>query len=74
MSLHRLEFVSMSARRALLGQPKFICRSCVRQSQSRLRRTYATTTANDVYDVVCVGGGPAGLSLLTALRTIFKHQ
>ena len=32
-------------------------------------RTYATHAAADVYDVVCVGGGPAGLSLLTALRT-----
>lgn len=60
----------MSARRTLLAQPNFICRSCIRQNQSRFRRTYATT-ANDIYDVVCVGGGPAGLSLLTALRTVF---
>ncbi|KAI6783742.1 ubiquinone biosynthesis monooxygenase COQ6 [Emericellopsis cladophorae] len=32
------------------------------------RRGYATMT-NDIYDVVCVGGGPAGLSLLAALLT-----
>ncbi|CAM1506670.1 Fc.00g063110.m01.CDS01 [Cosmosporella sp. VM-42] len=57
----------MSARRTLLGQRRFVCRSCVRQYQSQLRRTYATSS-NDIYDVVCVGGGPAGLSLLTALR------
>ncbi|SLM40078.1 ubiquinone biosynthesis monooxygenase coq6 [Lasallia pustulata] len=36
--------------------------------------TYTNTTKRsealvpDIYDVVCVGGGPAGLSLLTALR------
>ncbi|SPQ18584.1 822565e6-923b-4967-acae-e98ff35701f2 [Thermothielavioides terrestris] len=35
----------------------------------QLRRTYASAAAQpDIYDVVCVGGGPAGLSLLTALR------
>lgn len=34
-------------------------------------RAYATATVRppDIYDVVCVGGGPAGLTLLTALRT-----
>jgi ubiquinone biosynthesis monooxygenase Coq6 len=37
--------------------------------------SYSTSTAPatsapspDVYDVVCVGGGPAGLSLVAALR------
>ena len=28
----------------------------------------ASTSAPEIYDVVCVGGGPAGLSLLTGLR------
>ncbi|EAQ92855.1 hypothetical protein CHGG_01090 [Chaetomium globosum CBS 148.51] len=47
----------------------YVCRSCTRSFQKQLRRTYASTSAQpDIYDVVCVGGGPAGLSLLTALR------
>lgn len=50
----------------------YVCQSCTRRSLrvSRPRRSYATTTTPkpDIYDVVCVGGGPAGLSLLTALR------
>ncbi|KAF1808130.1 ubiquinone biosynthesis hydrox [Eremomyces bilateralis CBS 781.70] len=34
------------------------------------RRTYATlhNTSPEIFDVVCVGGGPAGLSLVTALK------
>ena len=46
------------------------CRACARRTLRSLRR-YATAApvANlDIYDVVCVGGGPAGLSLLAALR------
>ncbi|KAH7170786.1 hypothetical protein EDB81DRAFT_179752 [Dactylonectria macrodidyma] len=58
----------MLARRSILGKPGFVCRSCIRQHQSQLRRAYATITNDNIYDVVCVGGGPAGLSLLTALR------
>ncbi|KAK4248155.1 hypothetical protein C7999DRAFT_31349 [Corynascus novoguineensis] len=47
----------------------FVCRSCTQILQRQLRRAYSSTAAQpDVYDVVCVGGGPAGLSLLTALR------
>ena len=48
----------------------YVCSTCTRQLR-RQRRRYATTTAlntPDIYDVVCVGGGPAGLSLLAALR------
>jgi len=34
------------------------------------KRTFATinTIEPEIYDVVCVGGGPAGLSLVNALR------
>ncbi len=31
--------------------------------------TEAGMTEPEIYDVVCVGGGPAGLSVLAALRT-----
>jgi ubiquinone biosynthesis monooxygenase Coq6 len=48
----------------------YICRGCTRQL-SRQKRRYATAQPHhEVYDVVCVGGGPAGLSLLAALRMI----
>ena len=46
----------------------YICPSCARSIKLQSRR-YATAAPPDIYDVVCVGGGPAGLSLLTALRT-----
>lgn len=54
----------------LSGPSRFICRSC-RQHLRKQRRSYASTATKtpELYDVVCVGGGPAGLSLLTALRT-----
>ncbi|KAK3393219.1 hypothetical protein B0H63DRAFT_13736 [Podospora didyma] len=46
----------------------YVCRSCTR-SQRQLRRNFSSAAPRpDIYDVVCVGGGPAGLSLLTALR------
>lgn len=49
--------------------PSYICRRCSRQVGKSLRRSYSSTSVQaDIYDVVCVGGGPAGLSLLTALR------
>ncbi|KAK7426176.1 putative ubiquinone biosynthesis monooxygenase [Neonectria magnoliae] len=57
----------MLARRSLLAKPSLVCRSCVRQHQTQLRRA-STASKDSIYDVVCVGGGPAGLSLLTALR------
>ncbi|KAK4157860.1 hypothetical protein C8A00DRAFT_11343 [Chaetomidium leptoderma] len=47
----------------------YVCRSCTRSLQRQSRRSYSSAPAQpDIYDVVCVGGGPAGLSLLTALR------
>ncbi|MCJ1375785.1 putative ubiquinone biosynthesis monooxygenase [Loxospora ochrophaea] len=47
----------------------YLCSSCAKLLK-RGRRRYATASREtpDLYDVVCVGGGPAGLSLLTALR------
>ncbi|EKJ79756.1 hypothetical protein FPSE_00036 [Fusarium pseudograminearum CS3096] len=57
----------MLARRSALAKPGFVCRTCARQYQYQLRRA-STSTQDNIYDVVCVGGGPAGLSLLTALR------
>ena len=56
----------------------YICPPCSRSFKLQPRR-HATATSPDIYDVVCVGGGPAGLSLLTALRmyyctTTMKHR
>lgn len=56
---------------AILRRPatRYVCRSCSHQlGRSLRRRTFASSAQPDIYDVVCVGGGPAGLSLLTALR------
>ncbi|KAL2134132.1 hypothetical protein VTI74DRAFT_955 [Chaetomium olivicolor] len=53
----------------LRSRGAYVCRSCTQSFQRQLRRAYASAAAQpDIYDVVCVGGGPAGLSLLTALR------
>jgi ubiquinone biosynthesis monooxygenase Coq6 len=56
-------------RSRLLGG--YVCSICTRQLR-RPTRSYATAAAAkpDIYDVVCVGGGPAGLSLLAALRML----
>ncbi|KAI9755948.1 MAG: hypothetical protein M4579_004079 [Chaenotheca gracillima] len=55
--------------RSSFAEP-FVCRSCARSIHQRKRRFASATssTSPDIYDVVCVGGGPAGLSLATALR------
>ncbi|KAI1866498.1 hypothetical protein JX265_007799 [Neoarthrinium moseri] len=45
-----------------------VCRTCSRRLGTQWRRAYSSQPQPDIYDVVCVGGGPAGLSLLTALR------
>ncbi|OLN88145.1 Ubiquinone biosynthesis monooxygenase COQ6, mitochondrial [Colletotrichum chlorophyti] len=62
----------MAAPRVLFARPRFVCRTCTRKFQTQARRSYASASSSatepDIYDVVCVGGGPAGLSLLTALR------
>ncbi|KAB8670370.1 hypothetical protein FH972_026283 [Carpinus fangiana] len=45
-------------------------RSRVRQVVGGAHRSYASSATNpEVYDLVCVGGGPAGLSLVNALRS-----
>ncbi|KAH0544512.1 hypothetical protein FGG08_001411 [Glutinoglossum americanum] len=61
----------MKASSLTIGRPvlkHFACQSCARLL--RIHRRYATTASEtpEIFDVVCVGGGPAGLSLLTALR------
>ncbi|TQB67968.1 putative ubiquinone biosynthesis monooxygenase [Monascus purpureus] len=47
----------------------YVCPSC-RHGALSGRRRFASTSGQipDIYDVVCVGGGPAGLGLLAALR------
>ncbi|EPE29652.1 FAD/NAD(P)-binding protein [Glarea lozoyensis ATCC 20868] len=60
--------IARSIRTRQLGG--YVCHSCTRNLR-RSRRGYATTSQPstlEIYDVVCVGGGPAGLSLLAALR------
>lgn len=47
----------------------YVCPSC-RHGIGAGRRRFATQSdqSPEIYDVVCVGGGPAGLGLLAALR------
>ncbi|KAL4811291.1 hypothetical protein BDV18DRAFT_155897 [Aspergillus unguis] len=47
----------------------YVCPSC-RSARVFNRRQFGSkpAPATDIYDVVCVGGGPAGLALLAALR------
>ncbi|RKF53694.1 Ubiquinone biosynthesis monooxygenase COQ6, mitochondrial [Golovinomyces cichoracearum] len=48
-----------------------VCRNCTTQ-QGPYTRSYATNLAKEspeIFDIVCVGGGTAGLSLLAALRS-----
>ena len=50
---------------------RYICQSCRSSLKRSTTRSYVTTTPNpnaeDIYDVVTVGGGPVGLALLTAI-------
>jgi ubiquinone biosynthesis monooxygenase Coq6 len=53
-----------------LGAPRVLLAHRALRIPIRLHRGFASESADapDVYDVVCVGGGPAGLSLLAGLK------
>ncbi|XWW97214.1 hypothetical protein V2A60_005195 [Cordyceps javanica] len=67
----------MPVARVVSPSSRFVCRGCSRRLTPASRRAYSaaaspappSSSSQDIYDVVCVGGGPAGLSLLTALRS-----
>jgi hypothetical protein len=70
-------FHDLASHFGLLMPPRFTCgapRALQPQRtfhfRNRLHRRFASTSADapEIYDVVCVGGGPAGLSLLAALK------
>lgn len=54
----------LGVRRALPSPTHFV------QFRVRLHRRFASSSTDtpEIYDVVCVGGGPAGLSLLAGLK------
>ena len=64
--------------RLLSTNSRFICLQC-RQSLPIKRRRFLSTSPSkstpEIYDVVTVGGGPAGLALLAALKSspVTKH-
>src|SRR5690242_16603163 len=56
--------------RLLFEAPRALASRSAVVVRVRLGRRFASgsTAAPEVYDVVCVGGGPAGLSLLAGLK------
>ncbi|CAG8876110.1 unnamed protein product [Penicillium nalgiovense] len=46
----------------------YVCPTCRHGISAGRRRFGSKSDSPDLYDVVCVGGGPAGLGLLAALR------
>lgn len=57
---------------ALTGRSSFICAQCRKALTAPKRRRLLSTSSKtpEIYDVVTVGGGPAGLALLAALSTL----
>lgn len=53
-----------------LGAPRALPSRLALWVRPQPQRRFASSAADalEVYDVVCVGGGPAGLSLLTGLK------
>ncbi|KAJ5544666.1 Monooxygenase FAD-binding [Penicillium sp. DV-2018c] len=47
----------------------YVCPTCRHGTGAARRRFASKSDSLDIYDVVCVGGGPAGLGLLAALRS-----
>ncbi|RDA94124.1 hypothetical protein CP533_6624 [Ophiocordyceps camponoti-saundersi (nom. inval.)] len=58
----------MASRRSLLAGRRLLSRSF---SHGEIRRRFSSSRDDEpnIYDLVCIGGGPAGLSLITALRS-----
>lgn len=56
--------------RLTLGPPRTLSSRLAISVHVRAQRRFASNSAStpEVYDVVCVGGGPAGLSLLAGLK------
>jgi ubiquinone biosynthesis monooxygenase Coq6 len=56
--------------RLSLGTPRLLSSLQPVPVRIQLHRRFASSSADapEVYDVVCVGGGPAGLSLLSGLK------
>ncbi|RDA84640.1 hypothetical protein CP532_5713 [Ophiocordyceps camponoti-leonardi (nom. inval.)] len=59
----------MSSRRSLLAARRLFHRGSFRSQRRRCLSTTRNGEDSNIYDVVCIGGGPAGLSLVTALRS-----
>jgi transposase-like protein len=68
-STHTMQLSRSPVRARQIGG--YVCKSCSNQTR-RQRRTYATEATPEIYDVVCVGGGPAGLSFIAGLSMVLS--